>query len=139
MAQPLSVSEAEAAVDVALGYGNKYYSSSLYAYVVFRGVKKYYSYYYWYCMHLTQHGNFAPYAYIYFKAPTTGWYTINVRAWGTKAYIRHLGATVANWNFSSYNWNDFVTMQYLEAGFHCFWWYPDQTSVYVKSVKIASY
>jgi hypothetical protein len=140
---PFSVSEAHAAVDLNLTNSNKFYSSSPYAYVIFKQVTRYYSYYYWYTVFMTQVGTYKPYAYLHFTAPSTGWYIINFRAWGTKAHINHYGSgtqgTVANWNFSSSKWNDFVTMQHLGAGGHYFYWYPDQYSVYVHSVQITSY
>ena len=47
---PFSVSEAQAAIDLYLGSWNKFHASSPFAYVMFKGLTKYYPYNPWYYM-----------------------------------------------------------------------------------------
>ena len=92
---------------------------------------------------MTRLGTYKPYAYIHFRAQSEDNYIINVRAYGTNAHLNHWGSgtqgTIANWNYSTLKWNDFVTIQYLGVGDHYFYWYPDNYSIYVYSVRIKSF
>ena len=85
-----------------------------------------------------------PYVLLLFKAPAEGHYIIDFEGSRSKTKLRHnwFGPIIETWDLtaqSSYRSN-YVTMEYLEQGFHYFYFWPDGNSVlYVYSVDITSY
>ena len=144
---PFSVPEAWASpIDVRLSYNNRFFSRSPNgnAYAVFVGVHS--AYYSWYSMSLSTFGTFKGYVYFRFNAPTTGWYILDVYASGrNRATLLKSGSEiVATWDFgsSTSRWNDYVTMQYLQAGSHYFSFYPAFNKygiTKISSIRITSY
>lgn len=88
-----------------------------------------------------------PFVYIEFSAPASGWYIIDVRASSAAAKLLHGSGTsqsiIETWAAGSLPCSasicDYATMEYLQQGFHYFYFYSP-THVYTfYSVSIESY
>jgi len=88
-----------------------------------------------------------PFVYIEFSAPASGWYIIDVRASSAAAKLLHGSGTsqsiIETWAAGSVPCSasicDYATMEYLQQGFHYFYFYSP-THVYTfYSVSIESY
>ena len=105
--------------------------------VNFYGINKYAGSYYANRIEFNKYPlNIIPYALISINIPTEGWYIINVYAqYKGIAYLYHnsMGSTpIDSWdtrNSSSY-YNDFLTAQFLSAGYHYFYFKPDLVNQY---------
>ncbi|MDH5428795.1 MAG: hypothetical protein OEZ05_08045 [Nitrospirota bacterium] len=85
-----------------------------------------------------------PFAYLRFSIPATGTYLINVRATQGKAKLRHQynGPIIDTWDFTAqpYGPYDYLTAEYLEQGYHYFYFWPDEGSAfYIYSASLESY
>jgi hypothetical protein len=88
-----------------------------------------------------------PYVMLQFYAPSTAWYLIDIQGSnvgnGTVAKMRHLhdGPIIATWDFSTLPSNpcDYVTVQYLQAGFqHFYFWLSGNGYTFVNQVSVQS-
>jgi len=85
------------------------------------------------------------YMFLRMTAPTSGYYIISFRAERTLAKLRHLsnGPIIDTWNFMDSSlypyWNDYVTIEYLEAGTQYFYFWVTGNWAYVESVTVESY
>lgn len=84
-----------------------------------------------------------PYVYLRFSVPATGTYLVNVQASRGKAKMRHQsgGPIIDTWDFSAqpYGIYDYLTAEYLEQGYHYFYFWPDGVSFYIYSASLVSY
>jgi hypothetical protein len=85
-----------------------------------------------------------PYVLTYFTAPATGWYIIDVRAGSAAAKLRHhSGPIIETWDLGSVPCSggicDYVTMEYLQQGFHGYYFWSPTKSYSFYSVSIESY
>ena len=84
-----------------------------------------------------------PFAYLRFTVPATGTYLVNVQGTNGKAKIRHQsnGPIIDTWDFTAqpYGTYDYLTAEYLEQGYHYFYFWPDGSGFYVYSASLESY
>jgi|GEM_PF-6668935 len=81
-----------------------------------------------------------PYAFLRFSVPTTGTYLINVQASRGKAKLRHQynGPIIGTWDFTTkpYGTYDYVTKDNLAQGTHYFYFWPEESYIYVYSASL---
>ena len=80
-----------------------------------------------------------PYVYLAFNVPADGWYLINFQASQGKAKLRHrVGPIIETWDFTAQSCSrcDYLTAEYLVAGHHYFYFWPDETDFYFYSASV---
>lgn len=83
-----------------------------------------------------------PYVYFNLSVPSEGWYLVNIQGGRGKAKLRHRsGPIIETWDFTSQACStcDYLTAEYLTAGYHYFYFWPDGTNMYFYSVSVDSY
>ena len=84
-----------------------------------------------------------PYVYLQFMTKTEGWYLINFQGGRGKAKLRHrnAGPIIETWDFMGTSCNpcDYLTSEYLTAGYHYFYFWPDGSNIYFYSASVESY
>ena len=80
-------------------------------------------------------------AYFKFWVPYTGVYLINVRASDGKAKLRHQngGPIINTWDFLGPGTHNYLTAEYLEHGYHHFYFWPDNSVFNFYSASLESY
>jgi len=140
-----TVAEAQAAVSVYLTPQNRSVASP-YSTLILVGV------YYWGPYYFSPGYNIGhpvsetkPYAATNFTAPVSGWYIINVRAGNAAAKLRHYPSNliIETWDPAavpcSYGSCDYATLEYLQQGYHTFYFYSPTHGYNFYSVSIESY
>jgi len=83
-------------------------------------------------------------AFFRFYVPSTGDYLINISASKGKAKLRHQsgGPIIDTWDFMGLPWGppyNYLTAEYLAQGYHYFYFWPDNSGIYIYSVSLESY
>jgi hypothetical protein len=147
-----AVAEAQSAVSVYLTPQNPMVASP-FSFITFNGVMVglggLYSFYSSTIITDSPNTENKSYVYIYFTAPATGWYIIDVRAsYGAAnvpAKLRHqnAGPIIETWDVGSVPCTasicDYATMEYLQQGVHSFYFYSATHPYNPNSVSIESY
>jgi len=84
-----------------------------------------------------------PYVYFATNVPAEGWYLINFEAGRGKAKVRHQynGPIIETWDFTNQSCStcSYLTAEYLTAGWHYFYFWPDASDIYFYSASVDSY
>lgn len=85
-----------------------------------------------------------PYVYSLFRAPASGYYIIDFTGSRNKAKLKHQsnGPIIETWDLLSQSCGqcNYATMEYLEEGYHYFYFYPEgNAALYVYGLDITSY
>jgi hypothetical protein len=84
-----------------------------------------------------------PYVYFATNVPEEGWYLINFEAGRGKAKVRHQynGPIIETWDFTNQSCStcSYLTAEYLTAGWHSFYFWPDASDIYFYSASVDSY
>ena len=136
---------AQSAFSLYLAPPNRY-SSSPYGFFKLYGAAYWGSYYLYGGGHTTirnTNSENKPMVYFGTTVPADGWYLINVQGGRGKAKLRHRsnGPIIETWDFTTQSCYrcDYLTAEYLTAGYHYFYFWPDGSNMYFYSMSVDSY